>query len=121
MHLRLWITFLEKNLGRALKDEEYIFPHIASNGIVQPNKEMMHEAVQKLIADISAAAGITRTYTTHSFRRGGAQYRFMHAPVSERWSLSVIRWWGGWAIGEHVRGIGLHTLMFSLFLSCFLG
>jgi hypothetical protein len=103
-HLPLWIEFLERNLlGRALEADDYIFPHISVNGIVQPKKEMTHEAVQKLITDISLAARIERTYTTHSFRRGGAQYRFMFAPISERWSLSIIRWWGGWSIGEHVR------------------
>ncbi|KAF8815376.1 hypothetical protein BYT27DRAFT_7225429 [Phlegmacium glaucopus] len=34
--------------------------------------------------------------------QGGAQYRFMFAPIGMWWSLSQIRWWGGWAIGEHV-------------------
>ncbi|KAF8575388.1 hypothetical protein K439DRAFT_1623622 [Ramaria rubella] len=33
---------------------------------------------------------------------GGAQYRFMYAPVGKRWSLATIRWWGGWAEGEHL-------------------
>ncbi|KAF8958352.1 hypothetical protein BDZ97DRAFT_1906545 [Flammula alnicola] len=32
---------------------------------------------------------------------GGAQYRFVFAPLGQRWSLNRIRWWGGWAIGEH--------------------
>ena len=41
-------------------------------------------------------------FTTHCFRRGGAQYRFMFAPVGQRWTLARIRWWGGWAQGEHV-------------------
>lgn len=35
-------------------------------------------------------------------RRGGSQYRFMYAPIGKRWSLSIIRWWGGWAAGEQV-------------------
>ncbi|TEB23418.1 hypothetical protein FA13DRAFT_1757041 [Coprinellus micaceus] len=38
--------------------------------------------------------------TTHCFRRGGAQYRFMFAPPGQKWTLSRIRWWGGWALGE---------------------
>ncbi|KAJ7585795.1 hypothetical protein C8J56DRAFT_892474 [Mycena floridula] len=25
----------------------------------------------------------------------------MFAPVGKRWSLAVIRWWGGWSVGEH--------------------
>ncbi|KAG1723135.1 uncharacterized protein EDB91DRAFT_1087922 [Suillus paluster] len=35
-----------------------------------------------------------------SFRRGGAQYWFMFAPVGQRWTLAKVRWWGGWADGE---------------------
>ena len=41
-------------------------------------------------------------YMTHCFRRGGAQYCFMFAPVGQRWTLTRIQWWGGWAQGEHV-------------------
>jgi hypothetical protein len=26
----------------------------------------------------------------------------MFAPLGKRWSLSIVRWWGGWATGEHV-------------------
>jgi hypothetical protein len=26
----------------------------------------------------------------------------MFAPVGQRWTLACIRWWGGWAKGEHV-------------------
>ncbi|KAK6987789.1 hypothetical protein R3P38DRAFT_2366098, partial [Favolaschia claudopus] len=26
----------------------------------------------------------------------------MFAPMGQRWSLSIIRWWGGWAVGEQV-------------------
>ena len=34
----------------------------------------------------------------------------MHTPVGKRWSLATIRWWGGWAEGEHV-GLGLSLLL----------
>jgi hypothetical protein len=63
---------------------------------------MTHDMVQNVITRFASAAGLTKSYTTHCFRRGGAQYRFMYAPIGKRWSLSKIRWWGGWAIGEHV-------------------
>ena len=58
--------------------------------------------VQNVIARFASAAGLTKAYTTHCFRWGGAQYQFMYAPIGKRWSLSKIRWWGGWAVGEHV-------------------
>ncbi|KIJ24826.1 hypothetical protein M422DRAFT_80467, partial [Sphaerobolus stellatus SS14] len=25
----------------------------------------------------------------------------MEAPIGKCWSLSIVRWWGGWAQGEH--------------------
>ncbi|KZP32084.1 hypothetical protein FIBSPDRAFT_723649 [Athelia psychrophila] len=39
-------------------------------------------------------------FTTHCFRRRGAQYRFMWAP--RKWSLEAVKWWGGWSSSEHV-------------------
>jgi hypothetical protein len=60
-----------------------------------------------MISEMASAAGIPHAdlFTTHCFRRGGAQYRFMFAPVGRRWTLARIRWWGGWALGEKVRTI----------------
>jgi hypothetical protein len=29
----------------------------------------------------------------------------MFAQVGRRWSLSTVRWWGGWAEGEHVSDV----------------
>jgi hypothetical protein len=26
----------------------------------------------------------------------------MKAPIGQRWSLTIVRWWGGWAEGEQV-------------------
>ena len=49
-------------------------------------------------------------YTTHCFRHGGAQYRFMFAPVGQRWTLACIRWWGGWAKNEHVSKYHLNVM-----------
>jgi hypothetical protein len=51
-------------------------------------------------AQIPQAAG--GSFSTHCFRRGGAQYRFMFAPVGKRWTLRMVRWWGGWVEGEQV-------------------
>ncbi|KAK4698700.1 hypothetical protein P7C70_g7571, partial [Phenoliferia sp. Uapishka_3] len=36
--------------------------------------------------------------TLHCLRRGGAQDCFIYA--SERWTITVCKWWGGWAKGE---------------------
>lgn len=102
-HLPLWINYLESLLGRRLEPEECIFPYFRPNGIPDMSREMTQEMVQNLINTFTSEAGLLKYFTTHCFRRGGAQYRFMFAPIGQRWSLCKIRWWGGWADGEHVR------------------
>ncbi|KAG6811000.1 hypothetical protein H0H87_010655 [Tephrocybe sp. NHM501043] len=61
----------------------------------------------------TTAAYLTGVYTTHSYRRGGAQYRFIFAPYGTRWSLNKVCWWGGWAEGENVDTL-MKYLMDSL-------
>lgn len=101
--LEEWISFYETHLlKRKLGPDEYIFPFLSSKGTVDASRPISHDLVQKYINEFAQGAGIKATYTTHSFRRGGAQYRFMYAPVGKRWSLARIRWWGGWAAGEQV-------------------
>lgn len=80
---------------------------MGANGILQPREPITHDTVQKYIHEFTFGAGIAQasvgSFSTHCFRRGGAQYYFMFAPVGKRWSLRMVRWWGGWAEGEHVR------------------
>ena len=86
--------------------EDYIFPMIGANGIAQPGEHASSDAIQSLIDAAVRGAGLPiipgASYSTHCFRRGGAQYRFMYAPVGQRWTLARIRWWGGWAEGDQV-------------------
>ncbi|KAF8514730.1 hypothetical protein BU17DRAFT_52403, partial [Hysterangium stoloniferum] len=106
-HMRNWISFLESHVyGQILQSEDFLFPSVGSNGIVQPGSAMSHDVVQKWIKEFCTGAGIDVTLThlsTHCFRQGGSQYRFMLAPVGKPWTLATIRWWGGWAEGEHVN------------------
>ena len=100
-HVRKWLNFLEGTLlRRPLNDEEFIFPTISQNGMVHTYQPIDHNAFQDLLNNFATKAGIKAEYTTHSFRRGGAQYRFQYCPLGERWPLTRIRWWGGWAEGE---------------------
>ena len=94
-----------------LSPADSVFPHLAVNGVIRTTRAMSYESLQALLARFCTGAGIQTRYTTHSFRRGGAQYRFMFAPIGTRWSLNMIRWWGGWAVGEHVCAEFLHMLM----------
>ncbi|KAF8798245.1 hypothetical protein BYT27DRAFT_7264839 [Phlegmacium glaucopus] len=87
-HLPRWKNFLTTQIGRELEENDFLFPYIAPNG--------------GSLTKFSDGADIMKHYTTHCFWQGGAQYRFMFTPIGMWWSLSQIRWWGGWAIGEHV-------------------
>ena len=64
---------------------------------------MSYDSLMAMLTDFCERSGTQKQYTTHSFQRGGAQYRFMFTPIGQQWSLNRIRWCGGWAIGEHVR------------------
>ncbi|KAJ7827711.1 hypothetical protein B0H13DRAFT_2373687 [Mycena leptocephala] len=112
-HLRLWLQLYEACLGRKLEADDYVFPYISANGVIHPSREMTTNGIQDLINEFCDGAGLVKSYTTHSFRRGGAQYRFMFAPFGKRWSLSIVRWWGGWASGEQVDTL-MRYLMDSL-------
>lgn len=105
-HMWNWKEFYETRLlGRKLEPNDYIFPSLGVNGLVaHPHIPVSSDIVKKMINEWAAAAGISGAghFTTHCFRRGGAQYRFMFAPMGQRWTLARIRWWGGWAVGEHV-------------------
>lgn len=108
-HLLDWLDFYEELLGRPLQPDDYIFPSIGNGGTVYPHRPVTKDIVQKKINQMAGDAGIAGAghFTTHCFRRGGAQYRFMYAPIGQRWTLARIRWWGGWAVGEHVRHLSV--------------
>ncbi|KAF5387172.1 hypothetical protein D9615_002091 [Tricholomella constricta] len=99
-HLPRWLKLYAALLGRELEPEDQLFPHISANGTIYPRQEMGYATFSKLLAKFTSGAELVGWFTTHSFRRGGAQYRFIFAP--RRWSLNKIRWWGGWAEGENV-------------------
>jgi hypothetical protein len=101
-HVRRWKAFYEQLLARPLVADDYMFPMIATNGVIYCKTPISHDTVTKHLTTFTKSVGLTGKFSTHCFRRGGAQYRFMFAPLGQRWSLTVIRWWGGWAEGEHV-------------------
>ncbi len=87
-HLLHWLEILKFELGRPLGDDDYIFPFIGNNGIINPKQAIQHQFVQNLLNEFTKATGVNKYFTTHSLRRGGAQYRLMYAPIGKRWSLS---------------------------------
>ncbi|KAG9037930.1 hypothetical protein FS837_001350 [Tulasnella sp. UAMH 9824] len=112
-HLSNWLLFAEAKLyerdhSPGPADLVFLNFHLTS-GKVSWGKEMSTEAINTIFKEFMFASGVLTDseagrfpYTTHCLRRGGAQYRFMFAPVGQRWSLDVIKWWGGWTDGERI-------------------
>jgi hypothetical protein len=101
--LLIWLKWHEfAHYERTLAPDDCVFPVMGANGVVHPRELLSHDTVQKWINEAVEGAGIPGSFSTHCFRRGGAQYRFMFAPVGQRWTLAKVRWWGEWAEQEHV-------------------
>lgn len=118
--LPMWVAFLQNyHYGQLLEPEDYVFPAMGANGVVQPREHISHDTVQKLISKAISGTGISSTaggsFSTHCFCRAGAHYHFMFAPISKHWTLQRVHWWGGWAEGEHIsppKSISLyHTIL----------
>lgn len=112
--LHEWVDFLENEVyHRPLEPDDYIFPSMGVNGIIQPREPVSHDTIQKYINEFTFGAGISQgrvgTFSTHCFRRGGAQYWHLFAPDGLRWNLRKVRWWGGWAEGENVRSSAIFS------------
>ncbi|KAF9223300.1 hypothetical protein BS17DRAFT_808772 [Gyrodon lividus] len=101
--LLIWLKWLEfAHYGCTLAPDGCVFPVMGANGIVHPRKPLSHDTIQKWINEAVDDAGIPGFFSTHCFRRGGAQYHFMFAPVGQCWTLAKVHWWGGWAEQEQV-------------------
>ncbi|KAG5220529.1 phosphate system positive regulatory protein [Salix suchowensis] len=111
-HFVNWIQYLEFQLQRPIDASDYVFPAIASTGKLkfgEPLSRAGFESIMEQIVDNSGIMiGRNGKFTTHCFRRGGAQYRFMWA--EHKWSLKAVKWWGGWSSGEEVNTIMRYLL-----------
>jgi hypothetical protein len=103
-HTVNWISHLETSIGRALVKEDVLFPALASTGKLKIGERISRTGWETFMAEIIQGSGVLKgrngKFTTHCFRRGGAQYRFMWA--KRKWSLKAIKWWGGWSSSERV-------------------
>jgi hypothetical protein len=103
-HMSAWLSHLQLQSQRPLFNEDFIFPAIASTGHLKFGEPMSRSGFESLMDDIIEQSGVMEgrhgKFTTHCFRRGGAQYRFMWA--HRKWSLKAVKWWGGWSSSENV-------------------
>lgn len=103
-HISTWVEYLEGKMGCPLRPDDYIFPAIASTGKLKLGEPSSRTAIENLLDVVIDNSGVLGNrngrFTTHCFRRGGAQYQFMWAP--RKWSLKAVKWWGGWSSNENV-------------------
>ncbi|KAJ3752488.1 hypothetical protein EV360DRAFT_88707 [Lentinula raphanica] len=111
-HMTTWMKHLQSLLQRPLMDHDYVFPGIASTGQLKFGENTSRMGIENLLERVVDASGLMSgrrgKFTTHCFRRGGAQYRFMWA--DHKWSLKAVKWWGGWSSNENVGTIMRYLL-----------
>jgi len=104
-HMTRWLSHLQDLVPRSLEDDDYVFPAIASTGLLKFGEHTTRSGFETLMDSIIEPSGVMNgrngKFTTHCFRRGGAQYRFMWA--NRKWSLKAVKWGGGWSSNENVR------------------
>ncbi|KAI6111554.1 hypothetical protein EDD16DRAFT_1485748 [Pisolithus croceorrhizus] len=66
-----------------MADEDFLFPTLGANRVLQPGQPLSHDTVQKWIDEAVVGAGIHGTFSTHCYHCGGAQYWFMFAPIGQ--------------------------------------
>ncbi|KAI0045037.1 hypothetical protein FA95DRAFT_1496062 [Auriscalpium vulgare] len=92
-------------MQRPLQPEDYIFPALVSMDLLKFGEPMLRTGIENILDRLTDASGVmegrTGKFTTHCFRREGAQYRFMLA--EHKWSMKAVKWWGGWSAGDNVE------------------
>jgi hypothetical protein len=94
--LNEWLSILE---GSQVPTE-YVFSRVDNQAIQQEpwKTNDISNYIKTITQELDMGTLTDSNYTTHCFRRGGAQHRFFHAKT--RWTLTEIKAWGGWAKGE---------------------
>ncbi|KAJ7645104.1 hypothetical protein DFH06DRAFT_1333400 [Mycena polygramma] len=103
-HVEAWRAHMVRLLGRPLLATDFVFPAIASTGQLKFGECTSRSAFENLLDSVvdksNVLQGRNGKFTTHCFRRGGAQYRFLFA--DRKWSLKAVKWWGGWSSNDNV-------------------
>ena len=90
------MSFLPQVYGRPLTPVDFVFPafHMMTTGKLDELAAIPISSVQRMLDYFTDGPGLNppgeHPYTTHTFRRGGAQHCFMGKPTGERWSLGRI-------------------------------
>ncbi|KAJ7637951.1 hypothetical protein DFH06DRAFT_1432567 [Mycena polygramma] len=111
-HVEAWRCHMISLLGRPLRGTDFVFPAIASTGQLKIGECTSRSAFENLLDSVVEKSHVLQgrngKFTTHCFRRGGAQYRFLWA--DRKWSLKAVKWWGGWSSNENVGTLMCYLL-----------
>lgn len=111
-HLKTWLEYLQKHTPRQILPSDPLFPAMASTGKLKIGEQMSKTGFDRLLEQVVQESdvldGRPGKFTTHCFRRGGCQYRFMW--VENPWSLKAVKWWGGWSSNDSVGTIMRYLL-----------
>ncbi|KAJ7655921.1 hypothetical protein B0H17DRAFT_1146313 [Mycena rosella] len=101
---KAWKAQMQSLLRRPIGGNNFIFPAIASTGQLKFGESTSRSAFETLLEEVVEKSDVMKDrngkFTTHCFRRGGGQYRFLWA--DRKWSLKAVKWWGGWSSNENV-------------------
>ncbi|KAG6819855.1 hypothetical protein H0H93_007999 [Arthromyces matolae] len=99
-HVKQYIELIQAYSGK-FTENDYVFCSIRRHTIYK-NKRTCYTSMLEFVRKITKDAGLEADYTTHCFRRGGAAWRFIHAPPEFLWGLIRCQLWGGWKQGERI-------------------
>ncbi|ETP39356.1 hypothetical protein F442_13173 [Phytophthora nicotianae P10297] len=139
-HLKKWIGYVNTKTDHKWSDNDYVFPALSKiakiviktgdphtgceNARVEWGKKMSEQSfitllnyvVRDLNRNGTSVSGYVRqqwrdiSFTSHTFRRAEAHYRFMFAPPEWRWSLRMVKWWAGWTPNESAETLVRYLL-----------
>ncbi|KAG4044799.1 hypothetical protein PC123_g19769 [Phytophthora cactorum] len=120
--LTTWPTYVQTKTDHNWNDNDYVFPALfkisksiimtddsstgCENARMEWGKKLSEQTFITLLncvlRDLNRNGMSMRGYVrqqwrdiwfiSHTFRRAGAQYRFMFAPSEQRWSLRMMKW-----------------------------
>jgi integrase len=93
----------------------FFFPSVRISGkelVLDRSVPFAHDVVKaklnNLLTENDLVDPVTEFYTLHTFRRGGAMYRFQYA--EQRFPLTGILYWGGWSKSESLYTLASYLL-----------
>ncbi|KAG6836524.1 hypothetical protein H0H93_007133 [Arthromyces matolae] len=99
-HMKQYVELLQAYHGSFDKND-YVFCSVRKHTVYKKTRTA-YTTMLDFVRKFTTSAGLEADYTTHCFRRGGAAWRFIHAPPEFLWGLIRCQIWGGWRQGEQI-------------------